>query len=257
MTNYSINTAWYDEIKHLAIFENAHIVAEGPFSGQVEVDVNGEKINIVTVHTYPFKYTYLAEDQKASAAENGGDVFRAAEMKYICEQTILGQDPQGKGNWMMLGDFNAVSRGNHSTLHTEKGFKKIIRLEMLHVKECLAEEKLRVARKVILAYAGKLAARVHLIPRDLIQDNRWTHRLKVVGIAKTRYHLFIFFRANKRHVLFGKLPHDSFILIFHKKYKKGIIKKCDGDKLTIYFEDSRRTFVFSKSYCIGNHILEF
>ena len=79
-------------------------------AGQVEVDVNGEKINIVTVHTYPFKYTYLAEDQKASAAENGGDVFRAAEMKYICEQTILGQDPQGKGNWMMLGDFNAVSR---------------------------------------------------------------------------------------------------------------------------------------------------
>ena len=79
-------------------------------AGQVEVDVNGEKINIVTVHTYPFKYTYLAEDQMASAAENGGDVFRAAEMKYICEQTILGQDPQGKGNWMMLGDFNAVSR---------------------------------------------------------------------------------------------------------------------------------------------------
>lgn len=39
MTNYSINTAWYNEIKHLAIFENAHIVAEGPFSGQVEVDV--------------------------------------------------------------------------------------------------------------------------------------------------------------------------------------------------------------------------
>jgi hypothetical protein len=79
-------------------------------AGHVEVDVNGEKINIVTVHTYPFKYAYMAEDQKASAAENGGDVFRAAEMKYICEQTILEQDPQGKGNWMMVGDFNAVSR---------------------------------------------------------------------------------------------------------------------------------------------------
>lgn len=79
-------------------------------AGHVEVDVNGEKINIVTVHTYPFKYTYLAEDQKASAAENGGDVFRAAEMKFICEQTILEQDPQGKENWMMVGDFNAVSR---------------------------------------------------------------------------------------------------------------------------------------------------
>ena len=79
-------------------------------AGHVEVDVDGEIINIVTVHTYPFKYAYLAEDTKASAAENGGDVFRAAEMKYICEQTILEQDPEGKGNWMMVGDFNAVSR---------------------------------------------------------------------------------------------------------------------------------------------------
>ena len=84
------------------------IVVHG--AGQVEVDVNGEIINIVTLHTYPFKYAYLAEDQKASAAENGGDIFRAAEMKYICEQTILEQDSEGKGNWIMLGDFNAISR---------------------------------------------------------------------------------------------------------------------------------------------------
>ena len=79
-------------------------------AGHVEVDVNGETINIVTVHTYPHKYSYLAEDRKASAASNGGDVFRAAEMKYICDQTILKQDPEGTGNWMMVGDFNAVSR---------------------------------------------------------------------------------------------------------------------------------------------------
>lgn len=45
--------------------------------------------------------------------------------------------------------------------------------------------------------------------------------------------------------------------VYHKKYKHGVIQKCDGDKLTIYFEASRRTFVFSKEYCIGNHILEF
>lgn len=45
--------------------------------------------------------------------------------------------------------------------------------------------------------------------------------------------------------------------VYHKKYKHGVIQKCDGDKLTIYFQESRRTFVFSKEYCIGNHILEF
>lgn len=79
-------------------------------AGQVEVDIDGELINIVTLHTYPFKYAYLAEDQKKSAAENGGDVFRATEMKYICEQTIMEQDPDGKGHWIMVGDFNAISR---------------------------------------------------------------------------------------------------------------------------------------------------
>ena len=82
-------------------------------SGQVEVDVDGEMLNIVTVHTYPFRYSYLADDKKASAAENGGDIYRAAEMKYICEQTILEQDPEGKGNWIMLGDFNAVTRADN------------------------------------------------------------------------------------------------------------------------------------------------
>lgn len=46
-------------------------------------------------------------------------------------------------------------------------------------------------------------------------------------------------------------------VVYHKKYHQGVIKKCDGDKLTIYFQESKRTFLFSKSYCIGNHILEF
>lgn len=46
-------------------------------------------------------------------------------------------------------------------------------------------------------------------------------------------------------------------VVYHKKYKQGIIQKCDGDKLTVYFQESKRTFVFSKAYCIGNHILEF
>ena len=79
-------------------------------AGHVQVDVDGEIINIVTVHTSPYKYAYFAEDKEKSAAENGGDVFRATEVKYICEQTILKHDPEGKGNWMMLGDFNSTSR---------------------------------------------------------------------------------------------------------------------------------------------------
>ena len=79
-------------------------------AGYVQADINGEIINIVTVHTYPQNYAYLAEDKEKSAAENGGDIFRAAEMKYICGNTILKYDPEGKDRWMMVGDFNAISR---------------------------------------------------------------------------------------------------------------------------------------------------
>lgn len=79
-------------------------------AGHVELDVEGEIINIVTLHTYPFRYAYLAEDKKKSAEEHGGDYFRATEAKYICDQTIMKTDPEGKGNWMFVGDFNAISR---------------------------------------------------------------------------------------------------------------------------------------------------
>lgn len=84
------------------------IVVHG--SGHAQVDVNGQIINFVTVHTYPFKYAYRAEDQKKSAEEQGGDVFRAMEMKHICEESILKYDPEGKEMWMLVGDFNAIAR---------------------------------------------------------------------------------------------------------------------------------------------------
>lgn len=84
------------------------IVVHG--SGHAQVEVNGEIINFVTVHTYPFKYTYQAEDRKKSAEEQGGDIFRATEMKHICEESILKHDPKGKEMWMLVGDFNAIAR---------------------------------------------------------------------------------------------------------------------------------------------------
>mgnify|MGYP003293341607 CR=1 FL=1 len=85
------------------------IVVHG--AGLVEVDLGwGEPLKVVTLHTWPQKYAYLAEDQAASAAQQGGDVFRSVEMKYICEQTILQAGPDAaKQRWVMLGDFNAIS----------------------------------------------------------------------------------------------------------------------------------------------------
>ena len=84
------------------------VVSHG--AGWATVNVNGKKVNIVTLHTWPQAYAYKAEDREASKAEQGGDKYRAMEMKYICEHTI-GTVPEAKDQlWMMMGDFNARSR---------------------------------------------------------------------------------------------------------------------------------------------------
>lgn len=49
MTNYSININWYNEIKEIVPMENPYFITEGPFAGQVEVDVlNVEKFEQVS-----------------------------------------------------------------------------------------------------------------------------------------------------------------------------------------------------------------
>ena len=84
------------------------IVAHGAGWAVVQLP-GGEELNVVTLHTWPQKFAYLAEDEKADAAANGGDRFRAREMQFICEQTI-GKDPSAKERfWLMAGDFNAIS----------------------------------------------------------------------------------------------------------------------------------------------------
>lgn len=101
-------------------------------AGYVQVDIEGEILNLVTVHTFPARYAYNAEDEKKSAAENGGDIFREAEMKYICEETILKYDPQGKDNWMMLGDFNSVSRVDNWHLGRPEDDKAFLLHDYVH-----------------------------------------------------------------------------------------------------------------------------
>jgi len=84
------------------------IVAHG--AGWAQIEVQGKTLNLVTLHTWPHGFAYLAEDRAASAAENGGDKYRAREMKFICDETI-NSVPEAKNQfWMMMGDFNSVSR---------------------------------------------------------------------------------------------------------------------------------------------------
>ena len=84
------------------------VVSHG--AGWATVEVNGKKVNIVTLHTWPQAYAYRAEDREASKAEQGGDKYRAMEMKYICEHTIGTVPDADKQLWMMMGDFNSRSR---------------------------------------------------------------------------------------------------------------------------------------------------
>ena len=88
------------------------IVVHG--AGWAQVEVGGKEINIVTLHTWPQRYAYNAENQAESGKKQEGDVFRAKEMKYICDQTIGTVPDAASQYWMMLGDFNAVSRVDNS-----------------------------------------------------------------------------------------------------------------------------------------------
>ena len=83
-------------------------------AGWAQVEVGGKEINIVTLHTWPQRYAYLTENQAESSKKQEGDVFRAKEMKYICDQTIGTVPDAASQYWMMLGDFNAVSRVDNS-----------------------------------------------------------------------------------------------------------------------------------------------
>ena len=84
------------------------IVAHG--AGWAKVDLGkGRELNIVTVHTWPHRHGYGAEDKKASAEARGGDYFRASEIKYICEQTVATVPGAADQLWLMTGDFNAIS----------------------------------------------------------------------------------------------------------------------------------------------------
>ena len=88
------------------------IVVHG--AGWAQVEVGGKEINIVTLHTWPQRYAYNAENQAESGKKQEGDVFRAKEMKYICDQTIGTVPDAASQYWIMLGDFNAVSRVDNS-----------------------------------------------------------------------------------------------------------------------------------------------
>ena len=100
------------------------IVVHG--AGWAQIDLGGKTLNVVTLHTWPQKYAYMASDQAASAKRQEGDEFRAKEMEYICAETIGTVPGAEKQYWMMLGDFNAISRMDNSVYGRQEDDKAFL-----------------------------------------------------------------------------------------------------------------------------------
>lgn len=49
MENVSISKAWFEDIKNKVPHENAYYILEGAYKGEVEVDVDIEKFNEISI----------------------------------------------------------------------------------------------------------------------------------------------------------------------------------------------------------------
>lgn len=96
---------------HATCGENYCPVAHG--AAVQQVDVNGLKVNIVTLHLWPHAYSYYAKyvsGQTSDPQSVGGNRQRKAEIEYICSRSIEDPALSSQENWLMMGDFNTRSR---------------------------------------------------------------------------------------------------------------------------------------------------
>jgi endonuclease/exonuclease/phosphatase family metal-dependent hydrolase len=84
--------------------------------GWATVEIEGQKVNIVTLHLAPHQWAPgLPEAEKAASAERReGDKYRRREIQYICEHTIATHPDAKDELWMMMGDFNSRSRADNA-----------------------------------------------------------------------------------------------------------------------------------------------
>jgi endonuclease/exonuclease/phosphatase family metal-dependent hydrolase len=97
-----------ENIERIVGTEPDSVVTHG--AGWARIKVNGHMLNLVSLHLWPQRFAYGAEDKDASIAGNGGDHYRRMEMEYICKHTIGTVSASADQMWFMAGDFNARSR---------------------------------------------------------------------------------------------------------------------------------------------------
>jgi len=96
-----------ENVERIVGSEPDSVVTHG--AGWATIMAGVRKVNIVTLHTWPQRWAYRAQDQQESRKENGGDRYRRMEIEYICKHTILSHPGAEKEYWMMMGDHNAKS----------------------------------------------------------------------------------------------------------------------------------------------------
>lgn len=110
------------------------IVGHG--AGWVQIDMDGKTYNIVCMHAMPFAMGGGGRPQGdrpqggmgtgrgmgfGGFGGGGSDEFRKKEVEYVCNQTILTRDNPAQERWLMMGDFNSISRldNDHYKLSTD------------------------------------------------------------------------------------------------------------------------------------------
>lgn len=108
-----------DSVSRIIGNQTDTLVSHG--AGWARITLNGKPLNLVSIHTWPHRYGHgvAKKDREKDGKAHGGDYYRATEMAYICRHTILKADPEGKGLWMMMGDFNSITRRENWVYHLE------------------------------------------------------------------------------------------------------------------------------------------
>ena len=81
-------------------------------AGHFTIEVEGKKINFVTLHMWPQAYAYGVSGsakQEESAAKNEGHYYREFEMQYIVDQTVNNANYASEEYWIFGGDTNSRS----------------------------------------------------------------------------------------------------------------------------------------------------
>ena len=97
---------------------SATSVADSPIAhgaGHFSINFNGHNIHFVSFHAYAQAYHPKYEgktdaEKSASSALFEGDYHREHEMKHICDNVINASANASVTNWLLMGDFNSISR---------------------------------------------------------------------------------------------------------------------------------------------------